>query len=127
MELDEPQIQSRLYLIEKSFEIIKENPLLGKGIGGFQNYNNDPNLLLLKYPHNIFLELLCEYGVLIGGFFSIGLILLFVKAIKRNFILGIFILYALLIAQTTKDITSQMWFLLALFPLKEKYNRNREA
>lgn len=47
-------------LYDHAIEDIDENPLLGLGIGEFENNNEG------QYTHNLFLQLLCENGIIIG-------------------------------------------------------------
>ncbi len=68
---------SRISLWETGIKGIKESPVLGLGLTGFSNnwgrLNSDPNLDTHNYPHNIFLDLWVETG-LIGLISLIGLI-----------------------------------------------------
>ena len=74
-----------------SIEIFKDKPVIGSGIKGFRNdcskkkYENIKSLSSFKrcssHPHNIYLEILSETGVL--GFIS--LIIFFILIIFRNF------------------------------------------
>lgn len=58
-----------------AFQLIKNKPLFGNGLGGFSiSYNNDR-----YYPHNIFLELLSEIG-LIGTL----ILLVYIVALLRK-------------------------------------------
>ena len=47
----------RMLLYAKAIDIFTNNPLTGAGIGGFYSITGD------AWPHNFFLELLCECGV----------------------------------------------------------------
>jgi hypothetical protein len=116
----EDPLRSRIYMIDKSLEIIKERPLLGVGFGGFTAYQDDPALKDLKYAHNIFLELFTELGLIIGGILSIALLYYLFYGFKVNFYAGAFILFALLLALTSKDIASQMWFLFTIALIRGK-------
>ncbi|MDP8232025.1 MAG: O-antigen ligase family protein [Candidatus Zophobacter franzmannii] len=66
---------SRVVAQYQAYELFRENIVFGGGFGSFKKY-------LLKYPHNIFSEVISEMGLL--GF-SILLLLLFfsVKSIKK--------------------------------------------
>ncbi len=59
---------SRLSLWQTAGKMIKDSPVLGKGLYGFPTnfakYNTDPNLTELNYPHNIFLNFWVETGLL---------------------------------------------------------------
>jgi len=54
---------SRNDFFESAIELFIQNPLLGTGLGGFYLIGSGlpPGI---TYPHNIFLELLCEFGIL---------------------------------------------------------------
>ena len=80
----------RLLVWEVSYDIIKENPITGIGYGNFENKyalyqakyfsSNTKDLVkinqadVIRYPYNIFLQILCEQGI-IG--FIVFLILLY--------------------------------------------------
>lgn len=72
---------SRISLWHTGWKAVKESPILGLGLTGFaQNWNRlntDPNIDTHNYPHNVFLNLWVETGV-IGLISLIGLIGLFV-------------------------------------------------
>ncbi len=48
----------RMLLYAKAIDIFMNNPLTGAGIGGFNSITGD------AWPHNFFLELLCECGII---------------------------------------------------------------
>lgn len=52
----------RVTLLKRSFEIIGGNPILGVGVGGFSTAVNNTDERLS--PHNIFLEVITETGIL---------------------------------------------------------------
>lgn len=54
-------ILSRLDAWESAWEMIKEKPLLGYGLGGYKT--DFPPNNWIKYPHNIFLEIQVELGL----------------------------------------------------------------
>lgn len=59
----------RINFALNSFEIIKENPLLGVGTGGFKNayyevnQKNTPHLIAIENPHNMYTFILVEFGL----------------------------------------------------------------
>lgn len=56
-------IGARYLIYMKSLEMIKEYPLFGAGIGGLLKKSG----MMFTYPHNIFLEMLLDFGVVMGG------------------------------------------------------------
>lgn len=67
--------EGRQYLFLEAITIFQDNPLIGAGIGGFNALTDD------EWPHNFFLELLCETG-LVG---TIILLTIVITALyKRN-------------------------------------------
>ena len=48
-------------LLEHGWNLVRQHPLIGVGIGGFRY--TSPNPSLYKWPHNICLELACELGI----------------------------------------------------------------
>lgn len=63
--------RTRLYAL--ALNAIRENPLLGNGIGYFETIANG------QYVHNMFLQLLCEFGVIVGGAISVYILVLIFK------------------------------------------------
>lgn len=59
---------ARLSLWDTGSKMIKDNPLLGKGVNGFKDnwdkYNTDPGLDHYNFPHNIFLNFWIDSGLL---------------------------------------------------------------
>ncbi len=75
---DEVHLSGRNELFKQTISAIAENPIFGIGIGG------DRVILNGIYVHNIFLEILSNYGIVIGGFFIILLLLVIVKSLVSN-------------------------------------------
>ena len=73
------QMSSRYPYYEKALSLFFEKPFFGSGVGGF-SYFSEVGI----YPHNIFLELLTEYGV-IGISLFILISLLFIIFLIINF------------------------------------------
>ena len=86
----------RFVVWRAAFNMIKEHPFLGKGVGTFMAYFRDYSNRNIQYAHNCFLQIWAEAGIfsLISflsflGFLLWGAIAAFTK--NRNFIiLGIF-------------------------------------
>lgn len=49
-------------LVNYGWKLLQQHPLIGTGIQGFRYFS--PNPELYKWPHNIFLEIACELGIL---------------------------------------------------------------
>ena len=60
-------------LYKNAIEYIKQRPLLGYGIGYYEKFNQ-------IYPHQLFLELLCEFGI-------IGMVLIIFPIIRRGYLI----------------------------------------
>ena len=60
----DPAIHSRLVSYELSFKMIEDNLVFGSGFGGFNGYNNIEWTKAIKYPHNLFLEMFAETGII---------------------------------------------------------------
>ncbi len=108
----------------KSIELITDNPLLGIGTGSFLKVGNEILPWLPKniwgYPHNIFLELTVEHGLIGLIIFMIPFIRIFIMEsdinkrkifIDQAIILGFFT-FALINAQFGGDITRNegLWY-----------------
>ena len=68
---------SRTVLKEKTLDAISENPVWGYGIMG-------DRVVLGTYCHNIFLELLCDFGVVLGTLFIVALVAIIFIAIRKT-------------------------------------------
>jgi len=129
----DPAIHSRLDYWKLSLEIIKDNPVIGVGIGGFSSYHK-----VEVYSHNILLEFAVEGGV-------VGLIVLcslFVIMFKSSYryskyhpelvsvsgvLLLTFFLFALWLALFSKEFSNQtmLWIGLAFYGV-QKDKRSKE-
>ncbi len=83
---------SRLSLWNTGIKGIKESPITGLGLTGFANnwqkLNTDPNLDTHNFPHNIFLDLWVETGIL-GLISLIGLIgLIIYRGLRHSLLLS---------------------------------------
>jgi len=77
-ETDDGAVNARLDGWMVGWEMIKDSPFLGRGIGGYNSEFRDYEVQkLIEYPHNLFVELVVEFGLL-GWIFSIMLILFIV-------------------------------------------------
>jgi O-antigen ligase len=99
----------RLDFFKHSFKIGLENPLLGAGPGSFQYFNPKYQTISLansEHPHNIFLKLFSESGIIALAFFVTGLILLKFSSAKQilqdstknTFLVQIYVLSSFLVS-----------------------------
>ncbi|MEW6506314.1 MAG: O-antigen ligase family protein [Bacteroidota bacterium] len=100
-------INSRIEAYRIGLKMFFENPFFGAGFGAFNTNNYESTIgTILKYPHNILIELACELGI-----FGLAFFILFVRAVMQRLIndqpelLAIFI-YGTLLAMFSKDIGS---------------------
>lgn len=70
---DDVFLSGREDIYKEAFELIKKYPIFGVGIAG------DRAFISGYYVHNLFLELLLDFGVFTGSIISIILIALFIK------------------------------------------------
>jgi O-antigen ligase len=100
-------INSRIEAYRIGLKMFCEYPVFGAGIGAFNMNHYGTNIgTILKYPHNILIELACELGI-----FGLGIFILFVwevinKLIKDQKELLAFFIYGILLAMFSKDIAS---------------------
>jgi O-antigen ligase len=59
----------RLNAYKTAYKLFLQNPLIGIGTGGYTDYDK-----LLRYPHNIILEVACEHGIFILSIFLIFIV-----------------------------------------------------
>ncbi len=70
-ETEDGAINDRIEGASTAFQMIQESPLTGRGFGGYNTvYNNKLLPAIIKYPHNIFLEVFAELGFIYGLLFS---------------------------------------------------------
>ena len=78
--------KNRIQLWEKSAQLIVENPLLGSGLGsweieilklGAKGMKSEEGVIFYQRPHNDFIWLLCETGILGAGCFVLIFVVLF--------------------------------------------------
>jgi hypothetical protein len=98
------------------FDLIKNNLsfnyFTGIGTGGFGIFffNEDANI----YPHNIFVELFVENGIIAVALFVI-IIFFYLKNINKNNFLHLIAFYFLLASQTSGNLPSNNYLFVLLF------------
>lgn len=74
---------SRFAIWQGAWEMIKDNPFFGKGLGTFMDYFPEfTDGLGIQYAHNCYLQIWAEAGVFALGFFLIFLGIFFYQGIK---------------------------------------------
>lgn len=77
--------EPRLKYWEQAFLAISDRPLTGHGFGMFQlvnsKYRQLPNEYVAGFAHNYFLTIMSEVGVIVGGAFSLLMIVLVVPVV----------------------------------------------
>ncbi|MBU0475780.1 MAG: O-antigen ligase family protein [Bacteroidetes bacterium] len=85
---------ARLILYDFSIMSIKENPFCGVGLGGFNSNDVRKEYFYLKYPHNIFLDILTEEGA-IGFLLFVSILFLLMVKLPPVIIYWVVLLYGL--------------------------------
>lgn len=111
---EEGGINARLIAYEKALNIIKDNPILGIGFGGFNGFEGDEFLSFIKYPHNIFLEFQVELGIFGTLFIFYFLFISWNKLLSINKYILIIWLFTLWLALFAKDISTNLLVFLPL-------------
>jgi len=121
---DEP-IATRIEALRISKKIFIERPLFGVGFGGFCSYNDFTEAI--RYPHNIFVEMAVEGGV-------VGIIVLcsvffvmFIYSYRYSSLSFVFLLFSLFLAMFSKELSNQslLWLFLAFAGINFDSRKNR--
>lgn len=131
--------EGRQILIETSLNQIIENPL-GVGLGNWQQFADKKSFLVshkppLNYPHNIFLEIFCELGIVVGLLFIVYIIIISLKSLfyhiknQNNKLLQLlFYIFAYLLfnAMISGDLSDSrlLFVFMSLLSIKELKNAN---
>tara|TARA_Y100001933_G_scaffold226968_1_gene241378 strand:- start:2475 stop:3377 length:903 start_codon:yes stop_codon:yes gene_type:complete len=89
---DAGSLDIRRAMISRTLEIIGNNPLFGVGFGNWQDHAG--YLGYYVYPHNIYLEIFAETGIIFGAVFVFVLIYLWIgcsiegRAVSLVFLIG---------------------------------------
>ena len=106
--------QVRIDAAEISWEMFKEHPILGSGLGGFNRNYNSSLPQAIKYPHNIFLEVMVEFGI-VGMLGFVYLLWTMFRAARRLSVFWImYLVYAFWLALFAKDISTNTLLWLAV-------------
>lgn len=135
----EEGLQVRVKSAQLAWEMFLNSPLIGNGYGSFKGYNDIKWSFDQKYPHNIILEILAEFGII--GFFFFGYLFYSIihsikpvmlnlpehihpimhSSIHKSAILTLF-LFTFWLALFSKDLSSQslIWIFLAAIGERKK-------
>lgn len=117
-ESDYGSVGIRLDMYNAALELFYSSFLFGVGLGDFSKYTSFD----IMYPHNVFLELLAETGVIGLFFFVIFYIIFLIK--NKNVFFSILVFYFLVVCFFSGDLSylrfSMFFVLLALFFEKQK-------
>jgi len=112
---DESSVSERAVLFEKTMELISKNQFLGVGLFGERS-------LIGGYPHNILLEILVDFGGLLGGAIILLSVLAFAllwknsKKQDRDFLIVLIFSFALKMFISASYITdSGFWLMVGCF------------
>jgi teichuronic acid biosynthesis protein TuaE len=102
--------ESRSSLASSSLQILSSSDFMGTGVGSlvvaFMNFGN----IDIYIPHNFFIELLVQYGVIVAGFFLVILVQLFVAGwISNNEIVRFTVMSGLATLPIVGVINSGYW------------------
>ena len=92
-------------MIADTITVINDNLILGIGAGNWQSVLNYP----FTYPHNIFIEVFSDLGVIFGAIFLLPYLGFLVKPTNKIFVLPLFFLIS---HQVSGDISDARWLLL---------------
>ncbi len=120
-------IQSHLGGYDVAEQMFYDSPVFGEGFGSFKNYNGNSLSNYINYPHNIFLEFASELGAAGLLVFLFLLYLIFYYSYRFSPVMIFFFLFALFLAQFSKDISSNvlLWLGLGTIELKNSAKHNK--
>lgn len=110
-------ISARIDGVKEGYRLFLDNFVFGSGLGAFNSSTEFRQLM--KYPHNIFIEIAAENGI-IGLIMFLLLLILLIRYINNfNFqmkcMLWIIFIYYFLLAQFSKDLSTNFQIFSLLF------------
>lgn len=121
---NDPGINARLEAYKVSWENIKKRPIFGVGFGGFNNERVSGNIYQIKYPHNLFIEIQLEMGIIGTIFYLILFGILFSKSYKINKGVFLFFIFSVWLAMFSKDFPTQtqLWLVISIIIYSRTHN-----
>lgn len=115
---DEP-INSRIEELRISKDLFLTHPIFGVGFGGFISFNDFTEAV--KYPHNIFVEMAVEGGVVGLGVLCLVLFVMSINSYRFSPLSFVFLLFSLFLAMFSKEISNQslLWIFLAFITINK--------
>mgnify|MGYP000873077812 CR=1 FL=1 len=102
-------ISIRQSIMYQSIDLFLQNPFFGVGVGGWAaNISNEG----LIYPHNFFLEVFSEGGLLLGGLFCVPYVIFLLKPNSVLFYAVLFLLISQLFSGDILD--SRYWLVFSI-------------
>ena len=117
--LKDASVTGRLEAYKASMEKFSGSPIIGKGLGGFYSSDSTGSMRSERYPHNFFMEVLAESGIVGMLFWGYFIFLILKKTRERSAGLMIFFLAAVYLAMFSKDLPGNSVFLLGLGFVKD--------
>lgn len=100
-------INSRIEGYTVAWKMFEDSPVTGSGLGSFNgNHYGSEIGVVLKYPHNIFLEFFCELGLIGFGFLSLFIGTIIKKLCQAKSELLVIFIYGIVLAMFSKDLGS---------------------
>ncbi len=120
---DEP-IHSRIEELRISKELFLTHPIFGVGFGGYRSYNEFTDFV--KYPHNIFVEMAVEGGII--GLLVLGalFVVIFKSVYRYSLLFFIFLLFSLFLTLFSKELSNQalLWIFIAFIGMNLNTKKN---
>ncbi len=107
-------IGARLEAYKTGLEKFEESPIIGLGFGGFKSKNNIDITALINYPHNLFIEVLVEFGIIGFILFSFLVYLILKHSYKISFEVFLFFLFMMWLGLFSKDLPTNSMFLMGI-------------
>lgn len=83
---------TRIRLIQIALSLFYESYFMGTGLGSIVSSMAASNFLGVEIPHNLFLEILTQYGIFVFGGFIVFLVHFFLRVLKMQACLSKFVL-----------------------------------
>lgn len=112
---EDVHLSGRDYIYQNNMREIMESPILGLGLGGDRNINGG------GYVHNFFLEVLANFGLIVGGILLVLMIVLILKSLlvkdKKNYsmvIIWVSLGFVQLMVSSSYLVDIKFWIFLGL-------------